>query len=63
MIIDKIINFADDEFNTLISAGKLIKAVREELKTADENTTVKLSEQGINMLTALKTIIEEVLEK
>ena len=63
MIIDKIINFAEDEFNALISAGKLIKAVRDELRTADESTTVKLSDQGINMLSALKNVIEEVLGK
>lgn len=58
MEIKRVMNLGEDEFDTLIAAGELVRSVVKAKDTYDE-----LSEGAKKILSALKDVIDEALNK
>ena len=60
MVIKKVLNLSDEEFNLLMSSGELLGAVK---KSFEKKEVDELSSGAKELLRALQKVIEEILEK
>jgi len=58
MEIKKVVNLSEDEFNKLVEAGKVARALSTGLA---EHEFDSVSEATVNVLVALKEVIETIL--
>ena len=60
MVIKKVVNLSDEEFNLLMAYGELLGAVK---KSFENKEVDELSSGAKELLRALQKVIEEILEK
>lgn len=60
MIIKRVLNLSDEEFNSLMASGELLGAVK---KSFENKEVDELSSGTEELLKALQKVIEEILEK